>query len=275
MTIFTSCQNASGNTQVAINNAVAETKFNVSYGKDSMQRMDIYLPAARSEKNTRSIVLIHGGGWNAGSKNDFASYIDTLKKRLPDFAIFNVDYRLATSSTIFPTQENDVKAAIDFIAVNATEYGINKNEISLLGASAGAHLALLQAYKYHDVKIRAVIDFFGPTDLTAMYNKPWHSMIPYLLLALTGTTPAANATTYQHSSPVHFLTSESAPTLILQGGNDQIVHPAQSRLLKDKLQRAGVKHELVIYPRERHGWHGANLKDSFDRIEEFLKANVN
>lgn len=275
MTIFTSCQNASGNTQVAINNAVAETKFNVPYGKDSMQRMDIYLPAARSEKNTRSIVLIHGGGWNAGSKNDFASYIDTLKKRLPDFAIFNVDYRLATSSTIFPTQENDVKAAIDFIAVNATEYGINKNEISLLGASAGAHLALLQAYKYHDVKIRAVIDFFGPTDLTAMYNKPWHSMIPYLLLALTGTTPAANATAYQQSSPAHFVTSESAPTLILQGGNDQIVHPAQSRLLKDKLQRAGVKHELVIYPRERHGWHGANLKDSFDRIEEFLKANVN
>lgn len=272
MTLYTSCQQSGA--KPATNFAIAETKTNVSYGTDSLQRMDIYLPAGRSAGNTKSIVLIHGGGWNAGSKNDFGSYIDTLKKRLPDYAIFNIDYRLATSSSIFPAQENDVKAAIEFIAKNATGYGINKDKISLLGASAGAHLALLQAYKYTDVRIKAVIDFFGPTDLTTMYHKPWHSMIPYLLLALTGTTPSADPKVYQQSSPVHFVTAESAPTLILQGGSDQIVHPSQSRLLKDRLQKAGVEHELVIYPKEKHGWHGASLRDSFERIEKFLKTNV-
>ena len=275
MSLFTSCQKGAGASSATIDYVIAETKFNVAYGSDSMQRMDIYLPAGRSVDTTKSLVLIHGGGWNAGSKNDFASYIDTLKKRLPDYAIFNIDYRLATSNTIFPIQENDVKSAIDFIVSSAPEYGINKNEISLLGASAGAHLALLQAYKYNDVKIKAVIDFFGPTDLTVMYNKPWHSMIPYLLQMLTGTTPSAKPKIYQQSSPAYYVNAKSAPTLILQGGSDYIVDPSQSRLLKEKLEKAGVTHEMVIYPKERHGWHGANLKDSFDRIENFLKANVN
>lgn len=274
MSLLTSCQKGTGTAQAAPDYSVAETKLNVAYGSDSMQRMDIYLPANRSVTTTKSVVLIHGGGWNAGSKNDFASYIDTLKKRFPDFAIFNIDYRLATSNTIFPTQENDVKSAIDFIAANAATYGVNKNEMALLGASAGAHLALLLAYKYDDVKIKAVIDFFGPTDLTVMYNKPWHSMIPYLLQMLTGTTPADKPKVYQQSSPAYFVNAQSAPTLILQGGSDQIVNPSQSRLLKDKLEKAGVDHELVIYPRERHGWYGANLKDSFDRIEAFLKKQM-
>ena len=189
MSLFTSCQKGAGSVQAITDYTIAETKLNVSYGNDSMQRMDIYLPAGRSENSTKSIVLIHGGGWNAGSKNDFATYIDTLKKRLPDFAIFNIDYRLATTKTIFPTQENDVKSAIEFIAANAEEYGVNKNEIALLGASAGAHLAVLQAYRYDDVKSKAVIDFFGPTDLTTMYNKPWHSMIPSCCKCLQALLP--------------------------------------------------------------------------------------
>jgi acetyl esterase/lipase len=282
MILFTSCQKGNSTKQPVLDNSIAEIKTNVAYGTDSMQRMDIYLPAGRSAATTKSIVLIHGGGWNAGSKNDFASYIDTLKKRLPGFAIFNIDYRLATSNTIFLTQENDVKSAIDFITANAINYGVNKNELSLMGVSAGAHLALLQAYKYTDTKVKAVIDFFGPTDLTEMYNKPWHSMIPYLLQMLTGTTPSANPKAYQQSSPkayqqsspAYFVNSQSAPTLILQGGSDQIVHPSQSKLLQKKLENADVPNELVIYPKERHGWQGANLKDSFDKIVAFLKEHA-
>jgi dipeptidyl aminopeptidase/acylaminoacyl peptidase len=119
--------------------------------------------------------------------------------------------------------------------------------------------------------VKAVIDFFGPTDLTVMYNKPWHSMIPYLLQMLTGTTPSANPKVYQQSSPAYFINKQSPPTLILQGGSDQIVDPSQSKLLQKKLENAGVPNQLVIYPRERHGWQGANLKDSFDKIVAFLK----
>lgn len=273
MTFFTSCHTHSSNAQTAVTHTIAETKWNIPYGKDTAQRMDIYLPAGRSANATKAIILIHGGGWNSGDKSQFATYIDTFKKRLPQYAIFNINYRLVSNKHLFPTQENDVKAAIDFIVDHSGEYGVNKDSLVLLGASAGAHLAMLQAYKYPYPKIKAVIDFFGPTDLLEMYRHPWHPMIPYLLQTLTGTTPDSNESIYQQSSPAYFVTYQTPPTLILQGGSDNIVAPSQSKLLKQKLDKAGVANDMVIYPKERHGWYGANLSDSFDRIVAFLNRN--
>jgi acetyl esterase/lipase len=52
------------------------------------------------------------------------------------------------------------------------------------------------------------------------------------------------------------------------------VNISQSKALKSKLDDAGVKNELVIYPGKAHGWYGPTLSNSFDRIEEFLQTNV-
>lgn len=252
----------------------AQSFSNVSYGSDSLHKMDIYLPAGRNPDSAKSIILIHGGGWNGGCKSEFTVYIDSFKKRMPDYAIFNLNYRLANGGHLFPTQELDVKAAIDFITAQADEYGINKNNLVLLGVSAGGHLALLQAYKYSDPKIRAVIDFFGPTDLLTMYQQPWHPLVPYALQMITGTTPATDAELYKQSSPITYVNNQSTPTLILHGGNDSIVDISQSKALKHKLEKEGVVHHLVIYPKERHGWQGTTLSNSFYHIESFLKSNV-
>lgn len=247
-----------------------------AYGADPSQKMDIYLPGGRSVSITKSVILIHGGGWNTGDKSDFASYIDTLKKRLPDYAIFNINYRLATGTTnFFPTQENDVKAAVEYIYSKTGEFNISK-KVVLLGVSAGAHLSLLQAYKYTSVKIKAVVDFFGPTNMTDMYNNPASFLAPPDdIAAVVGTTPSINPAIYQQSSPITFVTAQSPPTIILQGGVDVLVSPSQSESLKDKLQSLGVIYQYVFYPTENHGWFGANLSDSFDKITAFLTANVN
>src|SRR3954466_5361914 len=85
-----------------------ETKVDVAYGKDSLQRMDIYLPAGRTRDVTKSLILIHGGGWNSGDKSNFAVYIDSFKHRLPGYAIFNINYRLVSHKHLFPAQEEDV-----------------------------------------------------------------------------------------------------------------------------------------------------------------------
>src|SRR3990170_3852631 len=69
---------------------------NVAYGADSMQRMDIHLPANRSTNSTKVLVLIHGGGWASGDKSEFSTAITFLQKKLPDYAIFNINYRLAS-----------------------------------------------------------------------------------------------------------------------------------------------------------------------------------
>jgi dipeptidyl aminopeptidase/acylaminoacyl peptidase len=146
--------------------------------------------------------------------------------------------------------------------------------VSLLGFSAGGHLALLQGYKYGTPKVKAVIDFFGPTDLVTMYNNPWHQLVPYALQMITGATPQSKPELYRNSSPVNFITPQTPPTLILHGGLDNIVDISQSRLLKTKLDAVGVANELIVYPNERHGWYGSNLTHSFNQVERFLRQNV-
>lgn len=273
MPILTSCQR-NEHALAQEKNLPTKTIHEVSYGKDTAQRMDIYLPGNRSVDSTKSIVLIHGGGWNSGSKNDFVSYIDSFKKRMPDYAIFNMNYRLVNGTNLFPSQEQDVKAAIDFIVDHSKEYHISQDKLVLLGVSAGGHLALLQGYKYNHPKIAAIVDFFGPTDLVTMFEKPWHPYVPFVLQMITGTTPAHNKTIYEQSSPINYVNSKSAPTLIFHGGSDALVNVSQSKSLKNKLDKAGVKNELVIYPGKQHGWYGATLSNSFDHIEEFLQTYV-
>jgi acetyl esterase/lipase len=52
-------------------------ELNVPYGTDNNQTYDIYLPANRT-KNTKTMILVHGGGWSAGDKsvmNDFKNFV--------------------------------------------------------------------------------------------------------------------------------------------------------------------------------------------------------
>ncbi|XVJ64631.1 MAG: alpha/beta hydrolase [Lacibacter sp.] len=247
----------------------------VNYGPDPRNVMDVYLPANRSEASTPVLIMIHGGGWTEGSKADFAAFVDTMKRRLPNYAIVNINYRLASNGTnLFPAQEQDIKKCVEYILSQKTSYNIS-DKFVLAGASAGGHLALLHAYKYTSpVKIKAVVDFFGPTELTQFYNNPPNPLVPFLLLNVTGATPATNPTLYQQSSPLTYVTVASSPTIILQGGADIVVSPSQSTLLRDRLQTLGVAHQFVFYPNGGHGdWDAVTYTDAFNKIEAFLKTH--
>jgi dipeptidyl aminopeptidase/acylaminoacyl peptidase len=95
------------------------------------------------------------------------------------------------------------------------------------------------------------------------------------LFSVTGGTPATNNTLYTQSSPINFVSSQSPPTMILHGGIDIVVSPSQSVSLDTKMFISGVTHQYVFYHWEGHGWVGANLTDSFNKIQAFLAANVN
>jgi acetyl esterase/lipase len=253
----------------------AKTFLNVKYGTDAKQAMDVYLPAGRSTTATPVLILIHGGGWTEGSRNDLNVFVDTLKRRLPNYAIFNISYRLAANGqNLFPTQENDVKAAVEFIFSKRNEYAVS-DRFAFIGASAGAHLALLQAYKYSTpVKAKAVVSFFGPTELVQMYNNPPNSLVPLLLASVTGATPSSNPVLYQQSSPYTFAIAGAAPTLLLHGSNDLIVAPSQSSILHDKLNSVSVPNQYVLYPGGGHGdWSPAIYFDAFNKIDAFLKTH--
>ena len=250
-----------------------KTFIDVPYGNDAKQKMDIYLPANRDTNNTKLLILIHGGAWIEGDKSDFA--IEDIKKLMPGYAFANVNYRLyANGQNTFPAQEEDVKAAVSFLLNNQAAYQFSK-KVVLLGASAGAQLALLQGYKHADmIAPKAIISYFGPTDLTYLFNHPGYSLVPAILTGIIGFTPAQNAAIYTTSSPVNYVTSKSAPTLLLQGDADPLVPVSQANLLKDKLIAAGVNYQLIVYPGEQHGFTPAIMNDSYTRIIAFLQSNV-
>ena len=284
LVLFASCSksdNGGGGTPPPTPTPVAAaTTLNVAYGADPLQKMDIYLPANRTVTTTKVIIMVHGGSWIGGDKNDFNVIIDSLKKRLPDYAIFNLNYRLAAlpATNVFPAQELDVKAAVEFIYSNRTA-NLVSDKFVMMGASAGGHLALLEAYKYQTpVKIKAVIDFFGPTNMATMYSD-YASNPPgqFGIFALMGnTTPTANPIFYAQSSPITFATTATAcPTIILQGGTDVVVYPTQSSTLRDKLTLATVVNQYVYYPMLGHGpWDAATNTDAMNKIQPFLAANV-
>lgn len=258
------------------NPASAKIISNAAYGTDPLQKADIYLPGNRNTNSTKVMIMIHGGAWSVGDKTEFNAFVDTIKRRLPDYAVVNINYRLANgSNNLFPTQENDVKAAIEFIYSKRSEYNIS-DKFVLLGASAGAHLAMLHSYKYASpVRVKAVVDFFGPSDMTAMYNDPAPLAPPSSIAGVVGGTPATHAALYESSSPLTFIDAQSPPTIIFQGGIDPLVKPSQSTAVRDKLTTAGVANQYVLYPAGGHGdWDAATFTDAFNKIQAFLLVNV-
>ncbi len=277
-TFFVSCSKEDSGNEPG-KETVAKTMLNVSYGADPVQNMDIYLPEGRTTATTKVIIMIHGGSWAGGDKAELTPFVDTLKRRLPDYALFNINYRLsATPNNVFPTQENDVKAAIESIYGKKSEYLIS-DKFVLMGASAGGHLALLQGYKYTSpVKPKAIVSFAGPTDLNDMFTNPagGNQLISLLLASAIGKTPAQDPALYTNSSPVNFVGATSPPTLLLYGDVDPLVRPAQAILLKDKLQAASVPNEYFLFANTAHvdTWTNLVFYQSFEKVQAFITANV-
>ena len=273
---FSACKkNDNPNSTIIAATSIAD----VAYGTADLQKMDVYLPSNRSTVNTKVIVLIHGGGWTNGDKKEIALFVDSIKMRLPDYAIFNINYRLNKDKmTIFPTQENDVKAALQFIFSKAPAYLISDKYV-LIGASAGAHLAMLQGYKYDSpVRPKAIVSFFGPGDLIDLVNKPVGGNI-FLSLVFAnaiGKTPEQDPALYASSSPVNYIKNISPPTILFHGAADPFISPSQSENIKNKLTAAGVVNQYILYPGKGHGddWGNKIYTDAFNKLQAFLSANV-
>lgn len=261
--------------EIPLTDSLPATSFiNLSYGDDSKQTLDVYLPANRGPR-TRMLIIIHGGGWSGGDKSDFDSFITEFQTRLPEYALANLNYRLVNESgNYFPTQENDISSAISYLKAKTSEYNISADFV-YLGISAGAHLALLQGYKHSSVvQPRGIISFFGPVDLEKLYPTTGTN-IPSAIQTIMNATLEVNPDIFYQSSPINFVSPTVAPTLMLHGDNDMIVPIAQAYALRDKLETSGVWNKLVVYPGQGHGWVGADLIDSFEQVVGFVKGLEN
>lgn len=232
------------------------TEFqDVQYGDadGTANLLDAYLPEDR-DRNTKVIVYIHGGSWVQGDKTEFPRQLieELVGKR--KYALASLNYRLVKDGTNrFPAQIEDIKKALAFISANALEYTYDGNRYALIGASAGAHLAMLYAYGYDSLKqVKTVVDIFGPVDLgDENVRKPGLESNDIIVNFLG--TADKDAPIVKRSSPYTYLTAASAvPTLIFHGKADELVNVGQSEKLYAKLQQLGIPSQMKLYPGEKH-----------------------
>ncbi len=272
-TFFVSCvkENTPPDTTPPVDlNLPAETFMDVEYGYDAAQKMDIYLPAKRTTATTKVLFLMHEGAWFMGDKSEYQPIVDTLKQRLPDWAIVNINYRLAAmDGNWFPTQELDINKAILTVLDNRNKFAISDKWV-YIGESAGGHLALLQGYKNNiKIKPKAIVNFYGPSDLNSMMTNPGPDSPPVNLLEMLFNNTATV------SSPITYINAQSPPTITFQGTDDLLVPAYQATNLHQKLKAANVPEKLVMYPHEGHGFSDISIyTNAFDQAIAFLNIHV-
>ena len=235
-------------------------------------KLDIYHLKNISGKKPL-LVFIHGGAWKKGDKHDYLRYLVDFAKR--GYITATIQYRFSDKAK-FPAQLLDIKSAIIWLKKNAERYYINKDKIAIIGGSAGGHLALMIGYtsdikefntqedSIYSPKVQAVIDFYGPYDLTTEYAKAQSSVIN-----LIGNKFNDAPKQFVEASPKTYITKDDPPTLIFQGTIDELVPVSQSDSLAKHLERVGVE---VEYHR-LEGW--PHTMDLAAEVNEYCQFYMN
>lgn len=112
------------------------------YGKRQL-KLDLYLPSQSDRSRAiPGVIVVRGGGWQAGDKEAFGFVAGQLAKE--GFAAASVEYRTSVEAK-FPGAVHDVKAAVRWMRASASVYGIDPSAIGAMGGSAGAHLVAMLA----------------------------------------------------------------------------------------------------------------------------------
>ena len=249
---------------------------NVAYGNHADQMYDIYLPAGRSKISTKTFILIHGGSWISGDKDDMVNFVTILKTNYPDYAIVNINYRLAgIGNPPFPMQTDDIQAVLDHLEDNSGTYQI-KQKYAFIGVSAGAHLSMLYSYKYDSSSVvEMVCSIVGPTNFTDTnyVDNPDYANFINGFQFITGENIVSNPGYYEGFSPLHVVTEIAPPTLLFYGGMDDLVPTTQGVDLNARLAELDVVHEFTLYENEGHGWTGLNALDTNTKLVNFINLH--
>ncbi len=254
----------------------------IEYGKGAGEALllDLARPEA-SDGKSPAVVVIHGGGWRAGNRRQHTNMIFQLAQR--GYVAATISYRFAPKHR-FPAQVEDAKCAVRFLRANAKKYNIDEERIGAVGASAGAHLAMMLGtmdesdglegeggHADHSSKVQAVVSFFGPTDL-AGDDVPTPT-IP-ILFEFIGGTKIKKPDAYRDASPLTYVNEGDAPMLLLQGTKDPLVPHSQAFKMIDALTQAKVGGRAEILIGAGHGWGGKQLQESIAETFDFLNEHL-
>ena len=250
--------------------------------------LDVFQPLGK--RNNRVIVFVISGGWFSTNHK-----IDEAFKVLNCTELINLGYTLfavvhgSQPKFTVPEIRQDMHRAVRFIRHNAKTYGIDSEQIGILGGSAGGHLSLMQGttgldgdldasdpVERQSSRVQAVVAYFPPTDFLNYGGEGQH-FDKYIRDLSNGNNPflaALDFHTYdsgqnlyervtddaevldrfREAAPATHVTKGDAPTLIIHGDADKLVPIQQARWIMPKFKAVGVEAELLVMPGKDHGW---------------------
>jgi acetyl esterase/lipase len=262
-------QSASSPTPTSIPGVSAQR--NLAYGPLPAETLDLCTPTNATTPRP-GIIMIHGGGWAQGDKQQYDDACAFLAQH--GFVAATINYRLAPASH-WPAQLVDSQLAVRWLRAHAAQYHLDTQRLCSWGDSAGAHLAvflgvLTTIHPGDEAGLLAsqasnttcVVDDYGPVDLIG----PADSLQQQILQNFIGQSYQGDQAAYRDASPLFLVTAHSPPMLIVQGSQDTLVPPAESLALQTALQRAHVPVQYITFP----GGHAfLGLNDS--QIQAILK----
>ncbi len=197
------------------NYIVPGVQGDIPYSGD--QALDAYIQ--RGEPRRPAVIVIHGGGWTAGSRSAHVGQLLELLTRA-GYHWFSVDYRLGGLSR-HEEALADVRAAIAFIRCRSRELGIDADQLVLLGEDSGAHLAALLAAERPAGVIGGIL-VGGFYDLAAIPSLP-RELSPDVL---------------RSAAPIDRVGPKMPRLLVVHGGGDNEAPIEQARRYCTEVTRA-------------------------------------
>lgn len=241
-----------------------EIHRDVAYGEKEANVMDVFLPNGYKEGDrVGCVVMIHGGSWSGGDKREAGYKCRLLASR--GYMAATVNYTLWSEETASEYTVSQVLDELDASILKLQEVaqakGLILDKVATEGYSAGAHLALLYAYSRGEtapVEIAFAASMAGPAHI---YPEAWgEEMTARVARRLTGVeiTPemlrAGEADGILDAiSPTAYIDQAAPPTLLMQGGRDTVVPPANAEALADGLSKHGVPYRYIYLSRSDHG----------------------
>jgi acetyl esterase/lipase len=250
--------------------ASANIDKDLPYSTHKETVLDILHPKDPSPGKRPGVLLIHGGGWTGGVKEDRMEYA-AAKYLEKGFVVANVEYRLAKVAKA-PAAVEDVLRAANWFRDNAKKYNVDPNRIVATGDSAGGHLALMvgmtpkSAKLGPPAKVAAVVNFYGITDVEDQLAGP--NRRDYAVSWMTE-DPGLG----QRVSPITYVRKGLPPILTIHGDADETVPYEHATRLTKALLDAGAEATLHTVAGEGHSIPKAKLDAEYEQIFAFLKQH--
>ena len=224
--------------------------------------MDISEPATKTSRPAPMVFYIHGGETLVGSRiledgTLDGTYFAQLRTDLLNrgFIVGSIDYGLVPLNTV-GEQVTNAKCAVRFLRAHASELGLDPNRIGVYGPSQGGYISAMLGtvssgtsydvgqYMNQSSSVQAVVDMWGPTDLSNFSGSPWWASL------LVGHATQAQL---RNASPAYHVAHGDPPFLIMHGTDDWFIAPHHSQDMAKRLQAAGVPVTLVMIQHDSHG----------------------